>query len=81
MAIRDELVELIRGAGIAGDVARVEGGAPFREAGVDSLDMANILLLIEEKYGLKISDEEARTLRTVEAIATFLAAKGKGQAL
>ncbi len=42
------------------------------DLGVDSLDMSAVLLAIEEKYDVKISDEEGQHLNTIDAIAGFI---------
>ena len=42
------------------------------EQGVDSLDMANIYLLLEEKFDVKIPDTALGMLTSVDAIVTYL---------
>ncbi len=69
---RTEVVELIRNVGIAGNFNALEHDALLRENGVDSLDMANILLSIAEKYSVKIPDEDIEKLDTINAIVKYL---------
>ena len=45
--------------------------------GIDSLDMMNVFLLIEEKYGIKIPDEDIAKLNTIEKITSYLNEKVK----
>ncbi|WP_428357415.1 phosphopantetheine-binding protein [Methyloprofundus sp.] len=45
------------------------------EQGVDSLDMANIYLLLEEKYGIKIPDADLDQLVSVDTIVSYLLEK------
>lgn len=45
------------------------------EQGIDSLDMANIYLLLEEKYDVKIPDTELGMLTSVDAIVSYLSDK------
>lgn len=75
---RTEVVEIIRNVGIAGNFNTLDHDALLRENGVDSLDMANILLSIEEKYGVKIPDEDIEKLDTINAIALYLSNKQAG---
>ena len=47
----------------------------FLDGDIDSLDHATLALLLEEKFGLKISDEELRGLSTIAKIQAFAQAK------
>lgn len=42
------------------------------EQGIDSLDMLNVYLLIEEKYDVKIPDEDIPKLNTIKAIVDYI---------
>ncbi len=75
---RTEIMEIIRNVGIAGNFNALDHDALLRENGVDSLDMANILLSIEEKYGVKIPDEDIEKLDTINAIVHYLSNKQAG---
>lgn len=48
---------------------------PLIDQDVDSLDMANILLLIEEKYDIKIPDEDMSQIQSINDIVTYILAK------
>jgi len=46
----------------------------FADLGIDSLDALNVLFAIEEHFGIVISDERARAIRTVgDVIETVMA--------
>ncbi len=60
---------------MAADLNNVSNDTSLTEAGVDSLDMANILLGIEEKYEVKIPDEDMDQLDSIDAIVKYLASK------
>jgi acyl carrier protein len=51
-----------------------------RDLGLDSLDVIKFVLLIEEKFGLKVADEEidARELLKVDNLAGYLAERVSG---
>lgn len=42
----------------------------------DSLDMLTLLMQLEDEFGGKIPDEDAKGLTTVQAVLDYLAAKG-----
>jgi acyl carrier protein len=50
-----------------------------REAELDSLDLAVFLLAVQDKYGVKIPDEEVDKLDTIAAITDWMNAHMNGQ--
>lgn len=46
------------------------------ELGLDSLDHANLLLAVEEEFSVKVPDEEAERLITVDSLIKFLKDQG-----
>lgn len=69
---QQDILSVIEKAGVSFDVAKIKSGTTLKEAGVDSLEMMNVLLGIEEQYGVHISDEDADQLETVDAIVAYL---------
>jgi acyl carrier protein len=45
------------------------------DLGADSLDLVEMLLALEDEFGIDILDEEAETFRTVGDIVVYLQAK------
>lgn len=45
------------------------------DLGVDSLDVAELLMSLEEKYGVAVPDEDAPGLRTAREIAVYVEQK------
>lgn len=45
---------------------------PLLESGLDSLDIANFFLSVEEKYGIKIDDADLEKLNTIRKIVAYL---------
>lgn len=41
----------------------------------DSLDLVELIMELEDQFGLKITDEEAKTLTTVGAVVDFIAGR------
>jgi acyl carrier protein len=48
------------------------------EQGLDSLDHSAVLLALEETYGVDIPDEDVERLKSVNAIAAYLASRVRG---
>ena len=45
------------------------------DLGADSLEVVDMLMAIEENFGITVSDEEALTLKTVKNVADFIEKK------
>lgn len=45
------------------------------DLGADSLEVVDMLMAIEENFGIMVSDEEALTLKTVRDVADFIERK------
>lgn len=59
-------------ADILGDIEQLNANLSLNEQGVDSLDMANIYLLIEEKFSIKIPDEDIAKVQTLDTIVEYI---------
>ena len=60
---------------IAGfDASALRDDQLFRDAGIDSLDHLNVLLAVEEQFGVEIPDEDSKSLNTLNALLAYLAA-------
>ena len=44
----------------------------IEDLGADSLDMVEMLMLVEEEFGISIPDEDAMNLKTVEDIVKYI---------
>jgi len=67
-----EIRDIIEKAETMAEMEDVVNDLLLTEQGVDSLDMANILLLLEESYDIKIPDTDLSELQTIDGIVTYL---------
>ena len=47
------------------------------DLGADSLDIVELVMALEEEFGIEIPDEEAEKIRTVGEAITFIEAKSQ----
>ena len=75
---RDEVLELIRehlADELELDPARITESTHFREdLSADSLDLYTLVQVLEDQYGVKMSDEEAARIHTVAQAIDFVLA-------
>ncbi|MES2856273.1 MAG: acyl carrier protein [Bdellovibrionota bacterium] len=71
--VKDVIVEQL---GV--DPERVKAEASFiDDLGADSLDIVELVMAMEEEFGIEIPDEDAEKLKTVADVSNYLQAKGK----
>jgi acyl carrier protein len=68
-------IEIIQRSGAIVDVEQLTTSSSLRDAGLDSMDMANILLEIEEAFGLKIPDADVPTLDSISSMLNYVEAR------
>jgi acyl carrier protein len=67
-----DIVQLIAAAGIEVDTTNLRDDVDLFGQGLDSLDMANLELRIEERYGISIRPEQSLRLRTISDFVELL---------
>jgi acyl carrier protein len=82
---RDEVMELVRkhlATELEVDPAKIAEGTRFREdLDADSLDLYELVMELEDHYGIRVSEEEAAEIATVGDAVEFVvshAPAGKG---
>lgn len=76
---RDEILNLVRdhlAAELELDPARVVETASFKEDfDADSLDLYELVMELEDRYGISVSEQEAGRIKTVGDAVDFVLAK------
>ncbi len=74
-AIEEKVIDIIVDK-LGVDRAEVTPEAVFvDDLGADSLDLVELIVAMEEEFGMEIADEDAEKLRTVQDVITFVSAR------
>lgn len=69
----EERVKQIVAKHLGVEESTVTGRSKFIEdLGADSLDIVELVMIMEEQFGIDIPDEEADTIRTVDDAVAFI---------
>jgi len=71
----DDILEVIESAEVVADTKSLQNDIKLTDQGVDSLDIVNIYLLLEEKFDIKIPDEDLSQVTTVNDIVEYVNSK------
>jgi acyl carrier protein len=81
---REEVLELIRAhlsSELGVDASSIAEDTRFKEdLEADSLDLVELVMELEDRYGIRIPDEQAAKILTVGQAADFVAAHAQAQA-
>jgi acyl carrier protein len=73
---RDEVMEKVRAhlvEELEVDPARIEEGTRFKEdLDADSLDLYELVMELEDGYGIRVSEEQAARIKTVGDVVEFV---------
>jgi acyl carrier protein len=76
MAIPDQLKQLLLEY-LNVDESRIVPEASFtKDLGADSLDLVELVIALEQKWGISIPDEDAAKLKTVQDAIDYLQGRG-----
>jgi acyl carrier protein len=68
----EDVLHIVKESDLPVDASKLDAGAPLVNQGLDSLDMATLMLALESKYKKAIPPEKAARLRTLTNIVEFL---------
>ena len=72
MAIFDEVRDVVvEQLSVAPDAVKLESKI-IEDLGADSLDVVELVMALEEKFGVEIPDSEAEKLKTIQDVVTFV---------
>ncbi len=75
---RDEIFEKVKGVIVeqlnADEQDVVEDASFIDDLGADSLDIVELVMALEEEFGISIPDEEAENIKTVSDAIAFIEA-------
>ncbi|MFA7090233.1 MAG: phosphopantetheine-binding protein [Arcobacteraceae bacterium] len=64
--------EVIKEAEVLGNENEIKNDVALSEQGIDSLDVVNVYLLLEEKFNIKIPDEDLNQVQTIDSIVEYI---------
>ena len=68
----ENVKEVIAEAEVLGEAEEMKSDIPLSDQGIDSLDVVNVYLLLEEKFDIKIPDEDIDQVQTIDAIIEYI---------
>ena len=69
----EERVKKIVSDQLGKDVEEIQSDSSFvDDLGADSLDTVELIMQLEEEFGIEIPDEDAETITTVEAAVNYI---------
>ena len=71
-ATSNNIKKIIADADTLVDITKLKNDILLKDQGVDSLDLANILLLLEEKFEIKIPDQDLDQVQSINAIIEYI---------
>lgn len=75
MADLNDILDVIGSTGVVQDMSKFDSEKTFKENGVDSLDAFTIYLAVEEKFEVKLSEEELLTAKTAVSLLQLVEKK------
>ncbi len=66
-----DVIDIIKGIGIDINTNKISREVTLASIGIDSLDIFNILVELEEKTGQKVPDEDVDKLTTINSIVQY----------
>ena len=72
MVDAEKVVEIVSSTGVVDDMSKFDVSKSFKENGIDSLDVFTVFLAVEEQLGVKFSEEESTSVKSVSAMVDLL---------
>lgn len=76
MSLEEKVIKLVsEQLGVTPEQCKLEA-AFIDDLGADSLDLVELIMEMEEVFGVEIADEELEKIRTIKDVIDFLQKKG-----
>jgi acyl carrier protein len=76
MTLEEKVITIIvEQLGVAQDECKLEASF-IDDLGADSLDLVELIMEMEENFGIEIADAELEKIRTIQDVIDFLKSKG-----
>ena len=76
--IKQEIIDVV-GEHLIYDKSKIQMKSDIvNDLGADSLDCVEVVMALEEKYGISITDEDAANVRTIEQLVKLVKEKKNG---
>lgn len=72
---KEAVIEIIKEVCLPSSPNLDDPDRPLLESGLDSLDYAGTLMALEDKYGVKVTNEDMENLKSINNIVSYLEAK------
>ncbi|HRI62748.1 MAG TPA: acyl carrier protein [Polyangium sp.] len=72
MVTNEDVLQALEGVDVSTPIAEIKVDVPLVQQGLDSLDLATLMLALESKYKKAIPPEKSARLRTINDIVAFL---------
>lgn len=79
MSIEQDVIDIVTEQ-LGVDAADVTKEKSFVDLNADSLDITELVMTFEEKFGFDISEEEAEKLKTIGDVISYIEAKQSAKA-
>lgn len=72
----NKILAIVESLEVVADMTAFDPARSFKDNGIDSLDVMNLFLEIEETFDTKFTEEELLEIRTVNDVLKELSARG-----
>ena len=75
--IKTKIVSVIKDKLSIDSASEIENAKSFEDLGADSLDLVEIIMSLEEKFNIEITDDEAENITSVDQAVQLIIKKQK----
>ncbi|ASC64848.1 hypothetical protein B9P52_11265 [Achromobacter denitrificans] len=74
-ATQEDIIAVIRQANVVDFPETLRPDLKLTDQGIDSLDMFSVILALQEKYGIEISDDDIDGLHSIDQMTAYINAR------